>query len=152
MENSCAKIILAKDGDATSSHLLRLRIPDLTTTAGVRLRDLSGGAEWVEIALEGFVYGREELVAALCPAQSAAEARARWQIDREFWPAVEPWRAEAQVLAKAVECSRTRRHVGLPSCPNRRRAPRKKQSLHSDRSVCGSYGERRSRRGMTAAT
>jgi hypothetical protein len=31
------------------------------------------------------------------------EARARWQTDREFWPAVEPWRAEAEVLAKAGE-------------------------------------------------
>jgi hypothetical protein len=31
------------------------------------------------------------------------EARARWQTDREFWPAVEPWRAEAEVLAKALE-------------------------------------------------
>jgi len=101
--NSCAKIILAKEGDATPGHLLRLRIPDLTTTHGVRLRDLSGGQEWVEIPLDGCVYGRKELLDALCPVESAAEARARWQTDREFWPAVEPWRAEAEVLAKALE-------------------------------------------------
>jgi IS605 OrfB family transposase len=97
--NSCAKVILAEDG----SHLLRLRIPDLTTTHGVRLRDLSGGQEWVEIPLDGFVHGRRELLAALRPVESSAEARARWQTDREFWPAVEPWRAEAEVLAKALE-------------------------------------------------
>jgi len=100
---TCAKIILAKDGDTTPGHLLRLRIPDLTTAYGVRLRDLSGGKEWVEIPLDGFVYGREALLAALCPVESAAEARARWQTDRELWPAVEPWRAEAEVLAKAGE-------------------------------------------------
>jgi len=102
--NSCAKIILAEEGDATPGHLLRLRIPDLTTTHGVRLRDLSDGQEWVEIPLDGFVHGRKELLAALRPVESAAEARARWQTDREFWPAVEPWHAEAEVLAKAGEC------------------------------------------------
>jgi hypothetical protein len=101
--NSCAKIIFAEDGDVTLGQLLRLRIPDLTTSAGVRLRDLSDGQEWVEIPLYGFVYGRDEIQAAQMPAESAARARARWQTDREFWPGVEPWRTEAEVLAEVHE-------------------------------------------------
>jgi hypothetical protein len=103
--NACAKVVLATDGDPTSGHLLRLRIPDLATAAGERLRDLSGGREWVEIPLDGFRHGRDELAAALQPAMAAAEARARWQADRELWPTVEPWRTEAELLAETIEHS-----------------------------------------------
>ncbi len=101
--NSCGKVVLAEDTEGSSGDMLRLRIPDLATPAGVRLRDLSGGEEWVEIPLQGLAYGREELEAALVPAETAAEARARWEADWSFWPGIEPWRDEARVLAEALE-------------------------------------------------
>ncbi|MCL4421693.1 MAG: hypothetical protein M1115_00750 [Actinobacteria bacterium] len=97
--NSCAKVLLSDGG----MDLLRLRIPDLVTKAGVRLRDLSGGVEWVEIPIEGFSYGRAEIEDALAPAESASEARERWAYDREQWPAIGPMLTESKVLAEAVE-------------------------------------------------
>jgi hypothetical protein len=95
--NAYAKVVLQDSGD-----LLHLRIPDLVAPSGTRLRDLSGGEEWVEIPLVGFVYGRDELVAAQVPLESAAEARARWHYDRAQWPAIEPLLAESHLLIEAT--------------------------------------------------
>ena len=78
--NCCAKIILDPDGQ----DKLRLRIPDLSLKLGdgseVALRDLSDGAEWVELLVEGFVYGRGEIKRALEPYESASEEKARWYV------------------------------------------------------------------------
>ena len=78
--NCCAKIILDPDGQ----DKLRLRIHDLSLKLGdgseVALRDLSDGAEWVELLVEGFVYGRGEIEAVLQPYESASEEKARWYI------------------------------------------------------------------------
>lgn len=88
--NSSAKVVLGPD-----APVLRLRVPDMTTGTGVRLRDLSGGEEWVEIPLSGFGYNRDELGSVLVHARTAAEARADWEVDRAWWHKVQgPW-AEA---------------------------------------------------------
>ncbi len=82
-----ARIRLSDDGKADA---LRLRIP-----AVGRLREHSGGAEWVDIHLEGFCSGRERnrnkssrrasLARVLEPSESAASARARWQQAAAAW-------------------------------------------------------------------
>ncbi|MHB8324725.1 MAG: hypothetical protein ACYDEA_10820 [Candidatus Dormibacteria bacterium] len=85
--NPSARIRLSSDGRADA---LRLRIP-----AVGKLRKLSGGAEWVEIRLDGFCSGRERnlnkssrragLARVLEPAESAASARLRWQRAAAAW-------------------------------------------------------------------
>ncbi|MHB1939254.1 MAG: hypothetical protein ACYCS9_00290 [Candidatus Dormibacteria bacterium] len=85
--NPSARIRLSDDGKADA---LRLRIP-----AVGKLRELSGGAEWAEIHLEGFCSGRERnrnkssrragLALVLEPSESAASARARWQPAAAAW-------------------------------------------------------------------
>ncbi|MHB1501258.1 MAG: hypothetical protein ACYCYK_08865, partial [Candidatus Dormibacteria bacterium] len=78
--NPSARIRLSSDRRADA---LRLRIP-----AVGNLRKLSGGAESVEIRLDGFCSGRERnrnkagrragLARVLEPSESAASARLRW--------------------------------------------------------------------------
>ncbi|MHB8395077.1 MAG: hypothetical protein ACYDC5_11365 [Candidatus Dormibacteria bacterium] len=85
--NPSARIRLSDDGRADA---LRLRIP-----AVGKLRELSGGAEWAEIHLEGFCAGRERnrnkssrragLARVLEPSESAASAQARWQQATAAW-------------------------------------------------------------------
>ena len=85
--NPSARIRLSDDGKADA---LRLRIP-----AVGKLRELSGGAESVEIRLDGFCSGRERnrnkaarrsgLARVLEPSESAAAARLRWQLDTSAW-------------------------------------------------------------------
>ena len=85
--NPSARIRLSSDGRADA---LRLRIP-----AVGNLRKLSGGAESVEIRLDGFCSGRERnrnkagrragLARVLEPSESAASARLRWQRDTSAW-------------------------------------------------------------------
>jgi hypothetical protein len=100
--NWYAKVVL-HDGDDTGQagqDVLRLRIPDLKTAAGVALRELSGGAEWVEVRVEGLSYGREGLTEAQVSHESASEARARWEADRTGWEDIPGWRDEAKTLAQ----------------------------------------------------
>ena len=85
--NPSARIRLSEAGEADA---LRLRIP-----AVGKLRELSGGAEWTGIHLEGFCAGRERnrqkssrragLARVLGPLESAASARLRWQRDAAAW-------------------------------------------------------------------
>ena len=133
--NSCAKLVLLDDGD-----FLKLRVPDLTTRTGVRLRELSGGAEWVQIPVRGFSYGRSEIEDALEPGESAAEARVRWAHDREQWPTIEPMLAESKVLAEAVTHFTGRRPWWAKDLPRKPpTTPIRPLSPH-DPSRCGSSG------------
>jgi len=99
--NACAQVILADEPGGTDR--LRLHVPNVVDARGRRLRDLAKGQEWIEIACTGFCYGRDEIQAAQVPAESADEARTRWQADRDWWPRVEPWHDEASALAEVHE-------------------------------------------------
>lgn len=59
--NSFAKVVLDTDG----ADLLRLRIPDLASSSGKHLSEISGGAEWVEFPVAEFSYRRSEIEQAL---------------------------------------------------------------------------------------
>jgi hypothetical protein len=83
--NLWARVRLSSETGQTDALLLR--VPEVQMADGRSLRDLSVGAEWVEIPVEGLSYGRDVLVAAQRPTESAQVARSRWKENQDIFRA-----------------------------------------------------------------